>query len=61
MLQQAAGDLVELSGIVILELELVGEASHQSGIGVEHRVHLLQVAGEDNQHVGVGLREHGEQ
>ena len=61
MLQKAAGDDEELLGIVILELIFVREASHQSRIGVEHRVHLLQVASEDDQHVGVGLREHGEQ
>ena len=61
MLQQATGNGEELLGIVILELILVREAPHQSGIGVEHGIHLLEVAGEDDQHVGIGLREYGEQ
>ena len=61
VLQQAAGDGEELLSIVILELVFVREASHQSGIGVEHGIHLLQVSGEDDQHVGIRLREYGEQ
>ena len=61
MLQQTTGDLEELPGIVILELILIGEASHQSGIGVEHGIHLLHIACEDDEHVGIRLREHGEQ
>ena len=60
-LQQPFGNLHQLVGIVVGEAVLVGEAAHQSGVGVEHRVHLFLVAGEDDEHIGVGLREHGEQ
>ncbi len=40
---------------------MVREAALQARVGVKHIVHLLLVTCEDDQHVGVGLREDGEQ
>ena len=40
---------------------MVREASLKAGVGVEHGIHLLLVACKDDQHVGIGLRQDGEQ
>ena len=60
-LEEVTGYLHELVAIVVVELVLEGEAAADSGVGTEHGLHLLGVASEDDEHIGVGPREDGEQ
>ena len=39
----------------------IGETPRKSDVGREHRLHLVLIARKDNQHVGIGLGENGEQ
>ena len=59
--QQGLGYLHEFVGGVVLEQELVGEAADESGVHRHEAVHLVLIAGEDDEHVGVLLGEHAEQ
>ena len=59
--QQGACNEHELVGGVVLEQELVGEAADESGVHRHEAVHLVLIAGEDDEHVGVLLGEHAEQ
>ena len=60
-LEEAHGDLHELDGVVVVELVSVREATVESRVGVQHGFHLEGVAREDDEHIGVGLCEDGEQ
>ena len=60
-LQQVAGNLHQLFGGVVVEVVAEGEASCQSRVGGEHDIHLLGITRKDDEHVGVGLGEDGEQ
>ena len=59
--QQAAGNVHELLSVIVLKAELVRKAPHEPGIGLEHAVHFLLVPCQNDEHVRVGLCQHGEQ
>ena len=61
VVEQSAGYLQQFVSIVVGKAELIREAAEQSGVGLQHGVHLLLIAGKDDQHVGIGLRQHGQQ
>ena len=60
-LKEMTGDLHQLGGIVVIELVTIGETAPESGIGVQHSIHLLGVTSEDNEHIGIGPCEDGKQ
>lgn len=60
-LQETVRHFYQLVRIVIVKVELERETFLQAGVGTEHLLHLVLVAGQDDNHIRVGFREHGEQ
>ncbi len=60
-LEEVMRYLHELVGTIVFELIAVGEAAAESGVGAQHVIHLLGVACQNDEHVGVGPCEDGEQ
>ena len=60
-LQETMRHFHQLVRIVIVKVELERETFLQAGVGTEHLLHLVLVAGQDDNHIRVGFREHGEQ
>ena len=54
-------NLHKLLNAIVIEVKMMWEPTPQSGIGIQHPVHVLGISRHDDHHIWILIREHGEQ